>query len=141
MSATSFTVPANLESLTELGAFVTQAAAVAGLSHPASYNLRLALEEFATNAITHGGAAASGSLVVRAEMDPDTLSIILEDCGAPFDPRQVPAPADLHLPAEQRKLGGLGIFLALQGLDQFSYERIGDRNRNILIMHRPSTQT
>jgi protease I len=50
----------------------------------------------------------------------------------------VPVPPDLHLPAEQRQIGGLGIYLALQGVDHFRYERGEGRNRNILVMDRPA---
>jgi serine/threonine-protein kinase RsbW len=32
---------------------------------------------------------------------------------------------------EQRPIGGLGVFLAIRGVDQFQYERVGDRNRSI----------
>jgi anti-sigma regulatory factor (Ser/Thr protein kinase) len=42
----------------------------------------------------------------------------------------------LHLPAEQRKIGGLGVYLALGSVDRFCYERVGDRNRNVLVMNR-----
>ena len=32
-------------------------------------------------------------------------------------------------------MGGLWVYLALQGVDQFRYERVSDRNRNIFVMH------
>jgi anti-sigma regulatory factor (Ser/Thr protein kinase) len=137
MSTVSLAVPATLGSLADIASFVLKAADAAGLDRAAAYNLRLAVEEFATNAVTHG--SATGQLDVLAEMDDNTLRVVLEDGGVAFDPRQVPPPDNLSLTAEKRKMGGLGIFLALQGIDQFFYERVGDRNRNILVVNRPSS--
>ncbi|HJZ57240.1 MAG TPA: anti-sigma regulatory factor [Gemmataceae bacterium] len=139
MSANSLSVPTTLDSLEEIAAFVQAAAEAAGLGQQAHYRLRLATDELVTNIITHGykGAAVPGTLELRFEMDEKTLRVILEDRGVPFDPRQLPAPDDLHLPVRQRKIGGLGVYLALQSVDRFDYERIDDRNRNVLIMDRP----
>ena len=49
----------------------------------------------------------------------------------------MPTALDLDQPLEERDLGGLGIFLALQGVDRFDYQRCDDRNRNILAMNLP----
>jgi anti-sigma regulatory factor (Ser/Thr protein kinase) len=137
---TSLTVPATLEALGPIGAFVAEAAAAAGLSRQAGYRLRLAADELATNAATHGqaGAAVPGTIELRAEVSDTALTLVLEDTGIPFDPRQVPPPGDLDLPPEQRQLGGLGIYLALTGVDHYSYERVGVRNRNSLVVNRPA---
>jgi anti-sigma regulatory factor (Ser/Thr protein kinase) len=40
-------------------------------------------------------------------------------------------------PLEEREIGGLGVFLALRGVDELRYERVGEQNRNIIIVHRP----
>jgi putative intracellular protease/amidase/anti-sigma regulatory factor (Ser/Thr protein kinase) len=130
-------VPANLDSLAAVAAFVVEAAQAAGLSRQAAYRLRLAVDELATNIVTYGYAGASGNIDVSVEMDERTLTVTLEDAGVPFDPHKVAPPDDLHLPLEQRDIGGLGVYLALEGVDGFFYERIGDRNRNILVVNRP----
>lgn len=145
MQTKTLTVPATLDSLSEIAAFVQAAADDAGLGRQSHYRLRLAVDELATNTIIYGypGEPAAGSaprmIDVRTESDDDTLTVILEDAGVPFDPRQVPAPQDLDLPAEERQIGGLGIYLALGGVDRFAFERFGDRNRNILVMNRPAS--
>jgi anti-sigma regulatory factor (Ser/Thr protein kinase)/putative intracellular protease/amidase len=137
MVVNDLTVPATLDSLGTIASFVRAAADAAGLSHEASYRLRLAVDEFVTNIILHGYAgAAAGTVDVRIEMDDKTLGVILEDTGVFFDARQVPPPQDLHLPLEQRRIGGLGIYLALQGVDGFVYERVGNRNCNRFVMKR-----
>jgi anti-sigma regulatory factor (Ser/Thr protein kinase) len=132
------TVPAVLESLAAVSQFVKDAAARAGLDPAAAYQLRLSVDELVTNTITHGykGAAAPGTVELRAEVDDRSLTLVLEDGGVPFDPTQAPPP-DLSLPAEERPVGGLGVFLALQGLESFRYDRVGGRNRSVLVMRRP----
>jgi anti-sigma regulatory factor (Ser/Thr protein kinase) len=137
MPAQSLTVPATLDSLSEIAAFVLQAAEAAGLDRQAAYRLRLSADEIATNAVVHGSPGGTSVIAVHARIDDRMLAVTIEDSGAPFDPRQVPAPSDLHLPAEEREVGGLGVFLALSGVDDFVYERVEDRNRNILIVNRP----
>jgi serine/threonine-protein kinase RsbW len=100
--------------------FVKAAATGAGLSQTAHYRLRLAVEELATNVILYGCSPAEGGLELRSELDETTLTVILEDRGIPFDPSKFPPPDDLGLPAKQRKLEGLGIFLARQSVDRYA---------------------
>jgi anti-sigma regulatory factor (Ser/Thr protein kinase) len=132
------TVPGALESLGPISEYVMAAAGEAGLDTRSSYRLRLAVDEIATNIIVHGydEAGLDGDLDIWADIDEHALKISLEDSGAAYDPSRRPLPDDLHLPPEQRNIGGLGVFLALQGVDTFRYERIGSRNRNIFIMNR-----
>ena len=148
-------VPGQSANLSQLMDYVAWAAAAFGLDEAATYRLSLAVDEIATNIVLHGyeDAGLSGELRIWAETDlgaetdpktepepvagqPDILSIYLEDTGAPFDPRQAPQPTDLDRPLEERRDGGLGIFLALWGVDGFAYERVGDTNRCLFQMQR-----
>jgi serine/threonine-protein kinase RsbW len=135
----AISVPAELDSLSPIAQFVLRAAAEAGLDRKASYRLRLAVDEIATNVIDHGylEAGLAGEVVVEAEMDERTLTITVEDGARPFDPRDRVAPEQITMPVEERPVGGLGIFLAVRGVDEFRYERAAGRNRNILVMNRP----
>ena len=127
-----------MDSLKAIAEYVMAAAAAAGLDKRISYKLRLAVDEIATNIIVYSyeKAAHEGILALRADLDQQSLTIAIEDTGTPFDPTQKSTPDDLDKPLEQRQLGGLGIYLASQGVDQFIYERVGDRNRNIFIINR-----
>ena len=60
-----------------------------------------------------------------------------KDAAEAYDPRQSELPDDLDLPAEEREIGGLGLYLVLENSDGFNYERVGNRNRNIISMNRP----
>ena len=57
----------------------------------------------------------------------ETLIFTLIDEGEPFDPTTLEAP-DTSLPAEERPIGGLGVFLLKQIMDEVRYERQGTRN-------------
>jgi anti-sigma regulatory factor (Ser/Thr protein kinase) len=134
------TVPGTPDSLKSIAEYVMAASAAAGLDKKASYYLRLAVDEIATNIITHGYAEMDnkGVLDLQAEIDEKTATIIIEDTGIPYDPRQAPIPDSLNQPLEKRKIGGLGVYLALRNVDKFLYERVGNRNRNIFVMNRTS---
>ena len=134
------TVPASLDALSTIGTFVLAAADKAGLDRRAAYRLRLAIDEMATNVIMHGKPAEhSGIDEIRllAEMDDETLRITLEDHGPAFNPLEHGGVDDqLDKPMEQRPIGGLGVFLAIRGVDRFHYERVGDVNRSIFVVNR-----
>jgi anti-sigma regulatory factor (Ser/Thr protein kinase) len=132
----SLIVPGTAESLRIVSNFVLRTARQARLTARAAYGLRLAVDEIATNIVTHGycQSGRQGPLRLKAEWDERRLAIYLEDKGVTYDPRQVEPPYDLHWPAEKRRVGGLGIFLALRNVDRFQYERLEDCNRSTFVV-------
>ena len=132
-------VPGTLDSLPAIGRYVVAAAKEAGLDKTASYRLRLAVDELATNSIVHGyeEQGLSGDLDVRADITDQTLTITIEDTGPAYDPRSTAPPDTLDTALEDRPIGGLGVYLTLRGVDQFLYERDDNRNRNIFVVNRP----
>jgi serine/threonine-protein kinase RsbW len=134
------TFAGTLDSLGEIGRYLDEESSAAGLSRQQAYNLRLAVDEVATNIVVHGYQenAQSGEIVVRMETSDEAVTVTLEDTSPPFDPtrRAMPTDEDLTKPLEDRKIGGLGIFLAMKSVDQFRYERRGNRNLNTFVVHR-----
>ena len=132
------TVPGELDAVTQLMDFVAWSAAAAGLDEQATYKLCLAVDEIATNIVTYSylNAGRTGNLRIAAETDVATLRIRLDDEGAPFDPRLAPPPADLDRPLLERRDGGLGIFLALWGVDEFDYKSAAGTNQSTFIVRR-----
>lgn len=137
---TALSVEATLNSLGEIGRYVDAVSQAAGLSRQQAYNLRLAVDEVATNVIVHGHeeAGLTGTLRFWAETTDDAVTVTLEDSGPAFDPREsrMPTEDELALPLEERSIGGLGIFLALKSVDEFRYERRGDTNLNVFTISR-----
>lgn len=135
------TVPGILDSLSDISKYVLSAASAAGLDKKASYRLRLAVDEIATNVIIYGyeDAKIQGNLDLQAKIDDSSLTILMEDNSAGFDPttKFMLEEESINLPMQQRAIGGLGVYLAIQGVDRFMYERVADRNRNIFVVNLP----
>jgi len=133
--ASRLTLPATLDSLGRVRAFAREAAERAGVDARRTYALQVALDEIATNVVNYGYGPShtDGVLGLRAEVAGEALVVTIEDWGPAFDPRKrkLPSEEELSRPLEEREIGGLGIFLALEGVDRFDYRRVGDRNENI----------
>ena len=134
-------VPGILDSLTDIGAYVMQAAKEAGFEQKTAYKLRLAVDEIATNVITHGYEEAGlvGEVWLEATIDATALTLTLEDSGLPYEPDMDVIPDSITQPLDQRPIGGLGIFLTVRSVDEFRYEQLENGNRYIFVMNLPST--
>ncbi len=132
------TVPGTLDALSVLRGYVKEAGEKAGLDRKAIYRLSLAVDEIATNIVTHGyeEAGLQGEIKISAIHKPTTLTIRLEDNGRKYDPDDK-QPKSIGQPIEDRPIGGLGVFLAIQGVDEFHYERAGDCNQHTFVVCLP----
>lgn len=134
------TVQGTLDSLETIRQFATEQAKAAGMDKSAVYKLVLAIDEIASNTITYGYKehGSSGEIFLTAELTDTELIIVLEDTAVQYDPRATDTGAEQEIekPLADRGLGGLGVFLALNGVDRFDYEYVNNRNRNIFAMRR-----
>ncbi len=90
---------------------------------------RLAIEEMGTNILKYGyDDTARHEILVRVQVDPGTVLVVLEDDGHEFNPLEAPPP-DAEVPLDQREPGGLGIHLVRKLATQMDYQRSGGRNR------------
>lgn len=137
MNSKKLIVPAIRDSLSIIAEYVKEVSKKARLDSKKSNNLRRAVDEIATNIIEYGYCQQEtpGILELEANFAQTSLIISLEDTGIPYDPTQHPTPNDLESPLEEREIGGLGIYLAQMSVDKLIYERIGNRNRNQLIVY------
>ncbi|MBO4501524.1 MAG: ATP-binding protein, partial [Clostridia bacterium] len=89
----------------------------------------LAVEEIFVNIAHYAYAPDVGKATVRTEVsgDPVTVSITFIDRGVPYDPLKKADP-DVTLSAEERDIGGLGIFLTKKVMDDISYEYKNGQN-------------
>ena len=100
-----------------------------GVGDQAAYTANLAIEEMTTNILKYGyDDKADHEILLRLEILPGALQLVLEDDGHEFNPLQAPEP-DLDIPTEQRIPGGLGIHLIRKMAEQMNYERCDGRNR------------
>ena len=97
------------------------------------FKLRLSVEEAVENVVRYAYNGGIGWLEAGTSLDQDKLLLTIElrDAGVPFNPLEKEDP-DITLSAEEREVGGLGIFLCKKMMDNLSY-RYEDGN-NILTM-------
>lgn len=143
----SFRATASMDHWEEFNDFVEQQASHFLGSGKQSYNLRLACEELVSNIIRHAGDHVLESPVIlelrvfllQRDHRPSLL-IQISDDGPFYDPqihqdRQIPA----HLPAADRPIGGLGLFLVQQSVDLVEYAWINDMNTYRLYVALPQS--
>ena len=127
-------IPADLERLAEVRQLVRDVAGAAGATRDVVDDLVQAVDEAATNTITHGYAGAPGWVDVTVAIEGPTLVITLEDDAPAFDPTGLPDP-DMTVPALVRGPGGMGIRLMRIATDELAY-RPRATGGNILTMTR-----
>jgi serine/threonine-protein kinase RsbW len=129
----SLNVAARVENLAEIRRFVEETIAAMGVDPSLFLKLQLAVDEAATNIIIHGYHGQPGMIEIEIQRKRKNLAICLRDRAAPFDPTRVPPP-NLETPLEERELGGLGVYLIRQAMDQVTYRpRPGGGNELTLV--------
>ena len=88
----------------------------------ARMQIDIAIDEIFSNIATYAYAPETGEATVRLEVteDPRSVEITFMDRGAPYDPLRQPDP-DTGLSAEDRPVGGLGIFMVKKSMDEVTY--------------------
>ncbi len=113
-----------------LAEWVEQLGEELGLDMPEVFQLNLALEEAVVNVMNYA-YEDSGLIDLSASVADSEIAFVLEDSGKAFDPTQVDDP-DITLSAEERNIGGLGIFLVQQFMSSVTYSR--ENGKNVLTM-------
>ncbi|MFJ4688110.1 ATP-binding protein [Streptomyces sp. NPDC091377] len=131
-------VPAELEALDRVAEFVLDVGRRGGLTTGGLYRLRLAADELTTNTVVHGYRGAPGEILLEGGVEASTVWVRIEDGAPPFDPREGKRDPDLEAPLSERRIGGLGVYLACTSLDGYDYRLVAGRNVSTLEMHRPA---
>ena len=111
-----------------------------GLSPKFIFETNLALDELFTNIISYGYSDKKiHHIRVTISLQNNELLFSIEDDGMPFNPTEVEEP-DLGCTIEECKIGGLGIHLAKNLMDEVCYQRCKDKNILTLRKHIQDSQ-
>lgn len=103
-----------------------------GLSEKLIFQTNLALDELFTNIVSYGFCDhGEHQITITITCDLHVLGLRIEDDGIPFDPSNAPEP-DLECRMEDTKVGGLGIHLIKNLMDEIVYQRTDGKNVLIL---------
>ena len=121
---------ATVEELPALVEFLQRVWQDWALPAAAAFPFELALDEVFMNVVMHGttpdGSPREVSVLLRHAGS--AVTMVMEDDGPPFDPLTLDAP-DIDAPIEERELGGLGVFLVRELMDELSYAYTGTHNQ------------
>ena len=116
--------------INRLAEFIENTGEELGFNPSLIMSLNLALEEAVSNIILYAYPEKMGEdICIRLAKIENSLIFVISDTGVEFDPTLVPE-ADINLSADERKIGGLGIFLIRKIMDEVKYQRI--ENKNVL---------
>lgn len=131
-AARSIAVPGTAEGVRRVADGFDAFAEEEGLPPAVVSTVQVVLDELLTNTVRHGyGPGATGVIEVGFDVGGGRLEVTITDDAAPFDPLAAPPPV-LTGTVEERPIGGLGVHLVRQLMDEVRYAREGGRNRVIL---------
>jgi sigma-B regulation protein RsbU (phosphoserine phosphatase) len=130
---TNKTFPAKTEALSEVLGFVEETLEGFGCPMKIQTAICVAIEELFVNVARYAYPDGEGdmSLYIGFDSQSRAISFRMADKGVPFDPLKKPDP-DITLSAEDREIGGLGIFIAKKTMDSLSYSY--ENGENVLTM-------
>lgn len=110
----------NIETVTE---FVNAQLELMDCPIKAQMQIDIAIDELFGNIAHYAYNTEVGSATVRVEVSEAPLAVIITfiDNGVPYDPLGKDDP-DITLSAEEREIGGLGIYMVKQSMDEITYE-------------------
>lgn len=116
-------VDADREKLPEVISFIDQHLEKAGCSMGTQIKIETAAEEIFINIASYAYGTGKGEVVIclNFEKSPKAMLLTFIDRGVPFDPLAKEDP-DITLKAEDRKIGGLGIYMVRKTMDEVSYK-------------------
>lgn len=128
MDTKNLTLPNDVQEVPRLAAFVEDICEVAGFDMGTTMKMNLAIEEAVVNVMNYAyPQGTKGTVNIVGTIEDNWLQFVITDTGIPFDPT-VQEDADTTLSAEDRPIGGLGIFMVRQIMDSVSYERTEGKN-------------
>ena len=119
----------SLESLAQVLEFFEGILTEQGAPTRVIYQVNVAADEIFSNIARYSGATEAQ---VSCETEEDQVVLRFTDNGRPYDPTKQEEP-DTTLSAEERSIGGLGIYMVKKTMDEVSYEYADGRNHLTLV--------
>ena len=117
------TILATIENIATVTDFVNEQLESYDCPMKAQMQIDIAIDELFGNIAHYAYNPDVGDVTVRVEVIEEPLSVIITfiDKGVPYDPLAKDDP-NISLSAEEREIGGLGIFMVKKTLDEITYE-------------------
>jgi serine/threonine-protein kinase RsbW len=123
----------DLDHVSEVREFVGRIGEELALESHVIFELQLAVEEACSNVVFHAYDGQGGDLEVSIEPVDGGVQVVLRDWGVAFDPQTVRVP-DVQAPLDQRPLGGLGLHIMRQMMDQVEFQFDPDRGNTLTLV-------
>lgn len=115
------------KALSSVISFVESELEEAGANMKSLMQICVAVEEIFVNVAHYAYPGKNGDVSLSIDVKNSVATLVFTDSGIPFNPLEKDDP-DITLSAEDRNIGGLGIFMVKKSMDEVRYERLEDRN-------------
>lgn len=134
----TLSVEASLDQLTGLQERVTAFGEAESWPPEMAFQIELSLEEICVNIVNYGfdDDGDQHAIEVIVDSEPDALTMEIIDNGRAFDPLTETPDPDLDSTVGDRPIGGLGVYLVKQYMDDMQYRRADGRNHLKMVKHR-----
>ena len=126
----SFSVVPIQESISAVSAFLDNCVEDFSIPLRTGYSLKVVADEIFSNIVYYSGAETAEIL---CRNDVDKITLIFEDNGRSYNPLEAEEP-DITAGIEDRKIGGLGLFMVKKMAESVHYEYVAGRNRMTVIL-------
>ena len=128
MSTKNLILPNDVQEVPQLAAFVDEVCEAVGMDMPTAMKMNLAIEEAVVNVMNYAyPSGTKGEVRIEANAHEGYVEFVISDDGTPFNPTEVKE-VDTTLSAEERNIGGLGIFLVKHYMDKVKYKYVDGQN-------------
>jgi serine/threonine-protein kinase RsbW len=135
----NLSLEADLSKISAVHEFVERRGRDLSLDDPVVCDLKLAVDEAYANIVRHAYCGQEGMVQLTIEAVTGGVQVTVQDWGAPFEPESISCP-DVMAPLDQRPLGGLGLYLIRQIMDQVDFRFDGAGGNTLTMVKRIATQ-
>ena len=124
------TVDATIENMNTVTAFVDDFLDQIACPMKSKIQINIVIDEIFGNICHYAYKDSVGTVTVRVESGntPKAVFLTFTDNGIPYNPLETEDP-DITSSSEERKIGGLGIYLVKKNMDEMKYEYVNQQNR------------